>query len=281
MSALYRPQQLIFAAYKNRMKKLLLCSLLLAALFTGCKNKASTQEEVAVPEAEKSLQLSIEQYPDSFLLKEKLIQYYRDNGSYDMAIAATDRLLQKDTINSRLWFIKATLHSENEDTLKAIKAWENLVLLEPLPEHIMALGSLYAFTKDANALTMADALLQSKANAATQALFIKGLYYSSTGDKIKAISFFEDAISADYTNSMAYREKAICLYDLGKYVDALKVLELSLVIKKTNEEAYFWMGKCFEKLDKKEQAVQNYQLALQFDPNYIEARDALNKLGVK
>ena len=264
------------------MKKLLLYSLLLAGLFTGCKNKASTEELVAAPEAEKSLQSSIEQYPDSFLLKEKLIQYYRDNGSYDRAIAATDRLLQKDTINSRLWFIKATLHSENEDTLKAIKAWENLVLLQPLPEHIMALGSLYAFTKDANALAMADALLQSpKANAATQALFIKGLYYSSTGDKIKAIAFFEDAISADYTNSMAYREKAICLYDLGKYVDALKVLELALVIKKTNEEVYFWMGKCFEKLDKKEQAVQNYQLALQFDPNYIEARDALGKLGVK
>ena len=263
------------------MKKLLLYSLLLAALFTGCKNKASTEEEVAVPTAEKSLQSSIEQYPDSFLLKEKLIQYYRDNGSYDRAIATTDRLLQNDTINSRLWFIKATLHSENEDTLKAIKAWENLVLLDPLPEHIMALGSLYAFTKDAHALAMADALLQSKANAATQALFIKGLYYSSTGDKIKAITFFEDAISADYTNSMAYREKAICLYDLGKYVDALKVLELTLVIKKTNEEVYFWMGKCFEKLEKKEQAIQNYQLALQFDPNYMEAQDALGKLGVK
>ena len=41
------------------------------------------------------------------------------------------------------------------------------------------------------------------------------------------------------------------------------------------------MGKCFEKLDKKEQAIQNYQLALQFDPNYIEAKDALGKLGVK
>ena len=264
------------------MKKLLLYSLLLAALVTSCKNTSSTQEEATVPEAEKSLQSSIDQYPDSFLLKEKLIQYYRDNGSYDRAIAETDRLLQKDTINSRLWFIKATLHSENEDTLKAIKAWENLVILQPLPEHIMALGSLYAFTKDLHALAMADALLQSpKANAATQAFFIKGLYYSSTGDKMKAISFFENAISADYTNSMAYREKAICLYDLGKYLDALKVLELALVIKKTNEEAYFWMGKCFEKLDKKEQAIQNYQLALQFDPNYIEAKDALGKLGVK
>ena len=68
----------------------------------------------------------------------------------------------------------------------------------------------------------------------------------------------------------------ICL----QYVDALKVLELSLVIKKTNEEAYYWMGRCFEKLDKKEQAIQNYQLALQMAPDYIEAKDALGKLGV-
>jgi tetratricopeptide (TPR) repeat protein len=40
------------------------------------------------------------------------------------------------------------------------------------------------------------------------------------------------------------------------------------------------MGRCYEKLDRKKEAIQNYQLALQIDPDYIEAKDALGKLGV-
>lgn len=275
-------QPLNFAANIKGMTKHFLYFSFLISLFAACNSNSTAIKDNTIPETEKNLRSSIAQFPDSFILKENLIQYFRGNGSYDRAIAETDKILQNDTSNSRLWLIKATLHSENEDTVKAIKAWEQLISLEPLPEHIMALGSLYAFTKNPLAIIMADALLQApKANAQTQALFIKGLYFSSIGEKMKAIGFFDHALSVDYTNNMAYREKAICLYDLGKYLDALKVLELSLSIKKTNEEAYYWMGRCFEKVDKKELAIQNYQLALQFDPNYIEAKDALGKLGVK
>ena len=72
----------------------------------------------------------------------------------------------------------------------------------------------------------------------------------------------------------------MCQYDTGKFLDALKTLELAITVNKTYEEAYYWMGRCFEQLDKKEQAIQNYKLALQFDPNYIEAKDALGKLGI-
>ena len=36
-----------------------------------------------------------------------------------------------------------------------------------------------------------------------------------------------------------------------------------------------------EKLGKKEEAIENYRLALQFDKDYPEAKDALGKLGVK
>lgn len=131
------------------------------------------------------------------------------------------------------------------------------------------------------ALEMADALLMApKANAQLQALFVKGLYYSTTGNKTKAIDFFNKCLSIDYSFLFAYREKAICFYDMGKYLEALKVLELSLAVKRTNEEAYYWMGRCFEKLNKKEEAIQNYRLALQFDPEYIEAKDALGKMGI-
>ena len=161
-------------------------------------------------------------------------------------------------------------------------AWEKVVDLNPLPENLLSMGSLYALSKNPLALTMANALLMApKANAQVQALFIKGLYYSTTGDKTQAIIFFDKCLSLNYNFLFAYREKAICLYDLGKYLDALKVLELSLAVKKENDEAYYWMGRCFEKLSKKEEAIQNYQLALQFDPNFIEAKDELGKLGIK
>jgi tetratricopeptide (TPR) repeat protein len=258
---------------------------LLAVLFFSCCNNTSNEKNTAgsanIPEQEKQLRDLAAQYPDSLLLKENLIQYFRENGNYGQAIAETGYALQKDSLNGRLWYMKATLLSENEDTTQAIKAWEKVVAINPQPENILSLGSLYALTKNPLALSLADALLQApKANAQVQALFIKGLYYSTAGDKTQAIDLFNKCLSLDYSFLFAYREKAICLYDLGKYVDALKVLETSLFVKKTNEEAYYWMGRCFEKIGKKEEAIQNYQLALQFDPKYIEAKDALGKLGV-
>jgi len=260
-------------------------SVITIILFS-CSNNATEDKTSAanntIPEQEKKLRDLVAQYPDSLLLYENLIQYFRENGNYSQAIAETWYALKRDSSNGRLLYMNAILLSENEDTLQAIRAWEKVVDSDPQPENVLSLGSLYALTKNPMALTMADALLLApKANARVKALFIKGLYYSTAGDKTQAIDFFNKCLSLDYSFLFAYREKAIALYDTGKYLDALKVLELSLAIKQTNEEAYYWMGRCFEKLGKKEEAIQNYQLALQIDKEYIEAKDALGKLGVK
>jgi tetratricopeptide (TPR) repeat protein len=41
------------------------------------------------------------------------------------------------------------------------------------------------------------------------------------------------------------------------------------------------MGLNFEKLGKKEEAIESYETALIYAPDYIEAKDALAKLGIK
>ncbi len=234
-----------------------------------------------MPEKEKQLREQISQYPDSLVLKENLVQYFRDNGNYSQAIAETDKALVKDSASERLLYMKATLYSENDDTLNAIKAWERLIKVRPDPEYLMSLGTLYAFSKDPLALAMGDLLMSpAGGNAQYQGLFIKGLYCNSIGDKKNAVVFFDNCISIDYTNVMAYREKAIAEYDLGQYVDALKTLELALALKKDYDEAYYWAGRCYEKLGKKEEAVENYKMALQLSPDYVEAKDALGKMGV-
>ena len=79
----------------------------------------------------------------------------------------------------------------------------------------------------------------------------------------------------------AYREKAIALYNEKKYENAIKVLKRAVTIQNNFDEGYFWMGKCYEKLGRKDEAIESYQRALLYDKDYIEARDALNKIEAK
>ena len=252
-----------------------------AVLFFSCNNNNEGNNTNAdMPEQEKRLREEISKYPDSLLLKENLVQYFRDNSNYSQAITETENALQKDSTNERLWYIKATLLSENDDTTKAIAAWEKMIKIKPRPEYLMSLGTLYALTKDPLALAMGDLLMSPVGHAANQGLFIKGMYYNNIGEKENAIAFLDKCLSLDYSNLLAYREKAMAEYDLGKYVEALKTLELSLAVKKTYDEAYYWMGRCYEKLGKKQEAVDNYKMALQLSPDYVEPKDALGKMGI-
>lgn len=233
-----------------------------------------------MPEQERVLREEVSKYPDSFLLKENLIQYFRDNSNYGQAIAETDYALRKDSSSERLWYMKATLLSETDDTLQAIKAWEQTIKINPRPEYLMSLGTLYALSKDPLALGVADVLLAYGTPTQYQGLFIKGLYCNAVGDHATAAQLFASCISIDYTNTLAYREKAIAEYEMGNFAEALKTLELALSAKPTYDEAYYWRGRCFEKLGKKEEAIKSYQIALQLSPDYIEPKDALGKLGV-
>lgn len=265
------------------MKKILIPALA-AALLLACNNKEEKQADTQAPPAgkEQALKNSIATFPDSLLLREQLVQYYRDNGQYDKALASTNEALQKDSLNARLWDIKAVLHFENGDTLNAIQAFENAVSILPEPEYLMSLGSLYAQTKNARALLVADLLARPKnGNTAKEALFIKGLYYNYAGHKGKAIALFDQCLAIDYTFMFGYREKAIALYDQGKYADAVKVLDKAVTLQNNFDEGYYWRGRCLEKLNKPADAAEEYRTALMYSPDFVEAKDALARLGAK
>jgi len=269
----------------NMMKKKMI-PVLAAALLLACNNKEEEKKtDLPAPMLtgkEQALKDSITKFPDSLLLREQLVQYYRDNGQYDKALVSTNEALQKDSLNARLWDIKAVLHFENEDTLDAIRAFENAISILPAPEYLMSLGSLYAQTKNAKALLVADLLAKPQnGNTAKEALFIKGLYYNYSGNKAKAISLFDQCLAMDYTFMFAYREKAIALYDQGKYADAVKVLDKAVTLQNNFDEGYYWRGRCLEKLNKPADAIEEYRTALMYSPDFTEAKEALIRLGAK
>lgn len=258
--------------------------LLIGLIFSACN--AKDQEKAIVspdpPSPEKMMRAAIARFPDSLLLKENLIQYFRESGRYELAIPITDTALQYDSNNARLWYIKGTLHFENEDTVQAIQALENAVRISPQPDYLISLGTLYAETKNPRALKIAG-LLQMNKTAGTdkEALFITGLFYNYAGEKQKAISYFDQCLALDYTHMNAYREKAIALYDEGKYAAALSVLEKAVTLQNSFDEGHYWRGRCLEKLNKTMDAIEAYQAALMYNPGYVEAEDALKRLGVR
>ena len=226
-----------------------------------------------------SLKNAIREFPDSLTLVQNLIEMYRDEGAYDSALSLTDKQIKKDSGNAYLWNMKATLLFENEDTLNAIKSLEHAINIYPLPEYLVALGTIYAEIKNPKSLMIADGLLKAnRVKSGKDAMFVKGLYYSYTNDKKKAITYFDSSLHMDFTYMFSYREKAIALYDLGKYTEALEVLKKAVTIQNNFDEGYYWMGKCYEKLGREDNAIQSYQTALLYDKNFTEAREALDKI---
>lgn len=249
----------------------------------SCNNSEQKVTDAAAPVSkEKELQDAISKFPDSILLREQLVQYYRDSGSYENALAATDEAIKKDSLNARLWDMKATLYFENEDTLNAIGAFEKAVRILPAPEYLMSLGTLYAQTKNARALAVSD-LLAKVENGKTvkESIFIRGLYFSYAGEKAKAISFFDQCLATDYSFMPGYLEKAIALYDLGKYEESVKVLDKAVTLQNNFDEGYYWRGRCLEKLNKPAEAIEEYRTALMYSPDYSEAKEALARLNAK
>jgi tetratricopeptide (TPR) repeat protein len=213
------------------------------------------------------------------MLKSNLIEAYRNEGYYDSAIAIADQELKKDSGSAYLWNIKASLYFENDDTLNAINSLQHAIKIYPLPDYLVALGTVYAEMKNKNSLAIADDLLRTnKTKSGKDAYFIKGLYYNYVNQPEKAIPYLDSTLNLDFTYMYAYREKAIALYNEAKYNEAIKVLERAVTIQNNFDEGYFWLGKCYEKLNRDDEAIQNYQTALLYDKDYIEAREALKRL---
>ncbi|HEV2831337.1 MAG TPA: tetratricopeptide repeat protein [Hanamia sp.] len=240
------------------------------------------KQEIPATNSIEFIKAAIKQYPDSLMLVQDLIEAYRNEGFYDSAIALTDSEIKKDSGNAYLWNIKATLYFENDDTVHAIKSLEQAIAIYPLPEYLVALGTIYAEVKSKNALMIADELLKTnKSKSGKDAYFIKGLYYNYINKPRTAINLLDSCLRLDFTYMYAYREKAIALYNLSKYEEAITVLKRAVTIQNNYDEGYFWMGKCYEKLNQNEEAILSYQNALLYDKNYTEAREALNKIQNK
>ena len=265
---------------KNQIRLLLILVLFLQI---ACNNSSKDENKNITSTDNKidSLQAIIKQYPDSLLLKENLIQYYRDLNDYKKAIELVNKYIVEDTIEARLQHIKAVLLLENKDTIQSLRFFEKSIELQPNPEDYLYVANIFATQKDQESLSLTDSIIKNYSPYfLKEALLIKGIYFAGINDLKNALFFFDKALDVDFTFMEAYREKAKCYLQCKKYNEAIEILKKAITLKNSYEEGYYLLGQVYEKQNKKSEAIDAYQKALLYVPDYYEAAMALKRLGL-
>lgn len=250
-------------------------------IFSCSENdKKQTAVNAAELQSIDKLIAEVRRNPDSTGVRIQLINSFDSLKMYTKAIAQTDSLIKRDSLNNRLWFIKAQLQEDNKDTMAAIKSYTRAVNINPSPQALLYLANLFAETKNPKALLICEDVQKLGLGRETDAdcNFIAGIYYSRTGADKQALKWFDKAISDNYTLPEAYMEKGFIYYDNKNYPQALKVFETAITVNRTYTDAYYWRAKCQEALGNKTEAVLDYKRSLGLDKQLKEASEAIQRL---
>lgn len=233
-------------------------------------------------EAMRLLENGAKRFPDNPDFRRRLSEAYLATGRGEDALAEYDNMLQTDSLNFEAWYEKGLLLIQMDDTAAAIDALARSYALQPLSMNGLALANLYAETKNARAVVVADEIISKDSlSESLDPIFIKGIYYSNTRQYPQAIEQFDKCIRADWKFTDAYIEKGIILYEQKNIDEALQTFKMANTVSATNADAYYWQGRCYELAGKKDEAIENYARAYALDRDFIEAKKALDRLRNK
>ncbi len=167
------------------------------------------------------------------------------------------------------------------DTAKAMEMMERSLAINLDQYELEAtLCYLFAVKKDPRSLLVANRLIRQESlrKMAGRGHYLKGIYFSNTGEESKALNAFDSSIINNFTFTDAYIEKAIILHDQKKFDEAITLLDKAVALNRFNADIYFWLGKCHQANRNRDEAVFNYEQALTLDSLNETARKELMTL---
>jgi tetratricopeptide (TPR) repeat protein len=219
-------------------------------------------------------------FPDNENFYKRLSEIYIAIGNPAEALAEYDALLARDSSNFTAYFEKGLVELQRKDTLKALQSLEHSYALQPTIHSALTLANIYSLRLDPRVLTLCDAVLSKDSlTKNTDALFLKGIYFSEKKQFDKAVKMFDACINSDWTFTDAYIEKGLVYYEQKKWEEALKIFEKASNVSSTNADAYYWLGRTYESQGKAREARENYMSALSLEPDFSEASQHLENLG--
>lgn len=212
----------------------------------------------------------------------KLAELYLYIKAYPICLSEANEALKIDKNNAKGYFIKGFAYKEMGDTLKALSSFQTAVEVKSdyYDAHIQ-LGNILAVNRDPLALQYYNNALRIRPNS-TEALYNRGLFLQNVNELEGATTDYNNIIELDPAYSEAH-------YNLGfidlafneDYQSAIKHFTSAINVNNEYVEAYYNRGLCYEYIGDKQNAVKDYNAALNVVPTYKLAKERLRELKIK
>ena len=108
----------------------------------------------------------------------------------------------------------------------------------------------------------------------------EGLRLIKAGCFAEAIGVLKEALTAAPDDAKIYSYLGIAYSRMGSKLHAIASFEESLRLEET-PRSYYNLGQMYELVHRTDEAIREYRMAIEMDPDYAPARDALEKLHSK
>jgi len=103
------------------------------------------------------------------------------------------------------------------------------------------------------------------------ALQLLGTLYLTSGENLKALTFFDQALAIDQTFPLVYSNKGNALQELNRLEEALQNYNKAISLKPDYAEAYSNRGNVLRKINHLHEALASFEKAISLKPDYAEA----------
>jgi tetratricopeptide (TPR) repeat protein len=236
--------------------------------------------ELALADFKKCIELDGDN--EGCLLKKAEIDLLLRN--YKEALANINNAIRVNQNNAHAYFMKGMLFKETGDTATSASSYATAIELDPkFYDAYIQVALLYAYANDDLALEYYNSALELRPSS-TEALYNKAMYLqeNAKGNQFRyqeALSCYRVIEEIDSTNAAAsFNRGYIYLELLSHYDSAATAFSEALIKYPTYYQAYFNRGLCYESMERKEDALKDYNRALALRPDYSAAARAKGRI---
>jgi tetratricopeptide (TPR) repeat protein len=199
---------------------------------------------------------------------------------FNEALVQIDSFIAREPNNYGVWFRKGELAIRIADTAVAIQSFSTAAKIYSNPDVLLTLANLYAAQKNKLALELCNTVIEQKPDRTyiAHSYYVIGLYHENTGNTATAIENFNTCIKKNYNYLDAYLEIGWIYFDQQKMNQAKSIFETAIEVKPTEATPHYWLGKCFEKMGQKLEAISAYETAANLDKGLTEATEAISRI---